>query len=299
VAEFTGLPETSQMKSLVLVADGKPVLVLLRGDHQLSVTKCGAVVSDPEFRPAQPEEIRQWFGADAGSLGPVGVKNMPILADQALVGRRNMIAGANKDDYHLRHVTLGEDFQAEIHDLRQVATGDQCAKCGGAIEIRKTVEVGHIFKLGCKYSESMGLRVLSAEGKEVTPLMGSYGIGIERILCAAIELYHDADGMILPPSIAPFQVVITPANNSDAAQMEAARQIYQSCLGLGVDALLDDRDERPGVKFKDADLIGVPFRIVVGKKLASGKVELAERKTKQTADVAVADAAAAVKARVL
>jgi prolyl-tRNA synthetase len=298
VAEFTKLPETSQMKSLVLVADGKPVLLLLRGDHQLSETKAGAILNDPEFRTAHPEEIRQWFGADAGSLGPVGVKNMPIYADQALVGRRNMIAGANKNDYHLRNVTLGEDFQAEVHDLRQVADGDACARCGGALEIRKCLEIGHIFKLGYKYSESMGLRVLNADGKEITPIMGSYGIGIERILSAAIELYHDKDGMILPVSIAPFAVVITPANNADAAQMDAARSIYEKCLALGLDALLDDRDERPGVKFKDADLIGVPFRVVVGKKLAGGAVELVERKTRQSSDVPVDNAAEAVRQRV-
>jgi len=297
VADFTGLPETSQMKSLVLVADGKPVLVMLRGDHQLSEAKLGAIVNDPEFRQAHPEEIQRWFGASAGSLGPVGVKNMPILADRALAGRRNMIAGANRDDHHLRHVTLGEDFAAEIHDLRQVAEGDLCAKCGGSLAIRKTVEIGHIFKLGYKYSDSMGLRVLNAEGKEVTPIMGSYGIGIERILSAAIELYHDKDGMILPAAIAPFQVVITPANNADAAQAEAARGIYRACLDLGMDALLDDRDERPGVKFKDADLIGVPFRVVVGKKLAGGLAELVERKTRQATDVALDQAAAAVKAR--
>ena len=298
VAEFTGLPESSQMKSLVMVADGKPVLAMLRGDHQLSEAKFGSVTGDPEFRPAHPHEIREWFGAEAGSLGPVGVKSMPIVADHALSGRRNMIAGANKDDYHLRHVTPGKDFQAEFRDLRVVAAGDRCAKCGGTLEIRKTVEIGHIFKLGYKYSESMGLRVLSADGKEVTPIMGSYGIGIERILCAAIELYHDKDGMILPASIAPFQVVVTPANNSDAAQMEAARSVYQGCRSLGLDALLDDRDERPGVKFKDADLIGVPFRIVIGKKLSSGFVELVERKTRKAVDVAVAEAAAAVAARV-
>jgi prolyl-tRNA synthetase len=297
VAEFTKLPETSQMKSLVLVADGKPVLVLLRGDHQLSETKLGAIVNDPEFRPAQPDEIRQWFGAEAGSLGPVGVKNMPILADKALEGRRNMIAGANKDDYHLRNVTLGEDFKAELHDLRQVANGDLCERCGGVLEIRKCVEIGHIFKLGYKYSDSMGLRVLNAEGKEVTPIMGSYGIGIERILSAAIELFHDKDGMILPSSIAPFQVVVTPANNGDAAQMAAARDIYGACQALGLDVLLDDRDERPGVKFKDADLIGVPFRIVIGKKLGGGLVELVERKTKQSTDVPVAEVAGAVKSR--
>ena len=297
VAEFTGLPETSQMKSLVLVADGKPVLVLLRGDHQLSAAKFGALTGDPEFRPAHPQEIREWFGADAGSLGPVGVTNMPILADRALLGRRNMIAGANKDNYHLRNVTLGEDFQAVLHDLRQVAHGDICSQCGGVLDVRKTVEIGHIFKLGYKYSESMGLRVLNADGKEVTPIMGSYGIGIERILCAAIELYHDQDGMSLPPSIAPFQVVVTPANNSDEAQMEAARNIYQNCLALGLDTLLDDRDERPGVKFKDADLIGVPFRITVGKKLVSGLVELVDRKGKQTVDVPVEGAATAVKGK--
>jgi prolyl-tRNA synthetase len=297
VSGFTGLPETSQMKSLVLVADGKPVLVMLRGDHQLNEAKLGAIVNDPQFRPAHPEEIQRWFGAAGGSLGPVGITNMRILADRALAGRRNMIAGANRDDHHLRHVTLGEDFQAEIHDLRQVAAGDLCQKCGGVLAVRKTVEIGHIFKLGYKYSERMGLRVLNADGKEVTPIMGSYGIGIERILCAAIELYHDKDGMIMPASIAPFQVVVTPANNGDAAQGEAARRIYRGCLDLGMDALLDDRDERPGVKFKDADLIGVPFRVVVGKKLANGLVELVERKTRQSTDVAVDQAAAAVKAR--
>ncbi len=294
VAEFTGLPETSQMKSLVLVADGKPVLVMLRGDHQLSETKFGGISGDPEFRPARADEIVEWFGAEAGSLGPVGVKNMTIYIDQALAGRRNMIAGANKNDYHLRNVTHGEDFQAEVRDLRQVNEGDACVKCGKPLVIRKTVEIGHIFKLGYKYSDSMGLRVLAADGKEVTPIMGSYGIGIERILAAAIELYHDKDGMILPASIAPFQVVVTPANFNDAAQAEAARGIYKACVALGLDALLDDRDERPGVKFKDADLIGIPYRIVIGKKLSSGMVELVDRKTRQATDVAVADVAKAV-----
>jgi prolyl-tRNA synthetase len=298
VADFTGLPAAAQMKSLVLVADAKPVLVLLRGDHQLSETKFAAISGDPEFRPAHLAEIREWFGAEAGSLGPVGVSNMPVLADHALAGRRNMIAGANRDGYHLRNVTPGEDFHAEIHDLRQVAAGDACSRCGAALEVRKTVEIGHIFKLGYKYSDSMGLRVLNADGKEITPIMGSYGIGIERILSAAIELYHDRDGMILPPAIAPFQVVITPANLSDDAQADAARVIYEDCRALGLDALMDDRDERPGVKFKDADLIGVPFRVVVGKKLASGMVELADRKTRQSVDVPVAAAAEAVRQRV-
>ncbi len=221
------------MKSLVLVAGGKPVLVMLRGDHQLSETKFAARMGVAEFRQAQPDEIRDWFGAEPGSLGPVGVTTMPILADQALAGRRNMIAGANRNDYHLRHVTPGEDFQAELCDLRQVAAGDGCPQCGAPLDVVKTVEVGHIFKLGYKYSESMGLRVLNADGQEVTPIMGSYGIGIERILCCAIELFHDKDGMMLPPAIAPFHVVVTPANSADPAQKEAAERIYRDCLAPG------------------------------------------------------------------
>jgi prolyl-tRNA synthetase len=295
VAEFTRLPETSQMKSLVMVADGQPVLALLRGDHQLSETKFASVMGAADIRPAHPAEIRDWFGADAGSLGPVGVRNMRIVADLALEGRRNMIAGANKDDYHLRNVTPGEDFQAEFFDLRQVAHGDTELSTGEPLEIFKAMEIGHIFKLGYKYSESMGLRVLDEGGKEVTPIMGSYGIGIERILCAAIELYHDADGIVLPPSIAPFHVVITPVNNNDPTQREAAEKLYTECKALGLDALLDDRDERPGVKFKDAELIGIPCRITAGKKLAQGQVELLVRKGKQSSDVPVAEAAARVK----
>jgi prolyl-tRNA synthetase len=298
VSEFTRLPETSQIKSLVLVAGGKTVLVLLRGDHQLSETKFGAAAGDPAFRPARPDEVRSAFGAEGGSLGPVGITQLTILADNALEGRRNMIAGANRDDYHLRHVTPGEDFQAEFRDLRQAEAGDACAACGQPLEIRKTVEIGHIFKLGYRYSESMGLHVTDAEGQEVTPIMGSYGIGIERILSAAIELFHDKDGMSLPPAIAPFTVVVTPVNIAAAEQKKAAEEIYRACLALGLDALLDDRDERPGVKFKDADLIGVPFRITVGKKLAGGIVELVERRGRQSTDVAVGDAAATVAARV-
>jgi prolyl-tRNA synthetase len=294
VAEFTGLPETSQIKSLILVADGKPVLALLRGDHQLSETKFAGATGDPLFRPAHPEEIRRWFGADAGSLGPVGVK-MPVLADKALAGRRNMIAGANRDDYHLRNVTPEEDFKAEYHDLRQVAQDDTCAQCGGALRIIKTVEVGHIFKLGFRYSEGMGVRVLNEKGEEVTPIMGSYGIGIERILSAAVELYNDKDGIVLPAAIAPFELVVTPVNNSDAGQKNAAEEIYRDALAAGVDAVLDDRDERPGVKFKDADLVGIPYRITVGKKLAGGMVEVVERRSRASSDAPLKQAVAAVK----
>jgi prolyl-tRNA synthetase len=287
IAEFTGLPETSQMKSLVMVADEKPVLALVRGDHQLSETKFASAVAAAEVRPARPEEIRDWFGAEAGSLGPIGVKNLQVIADLALQGRKNMIAGANKNDYHLRHVTPGEDFEPEYFDLRQVATGDICAACGHAVEMYKTVEIGHIFKLGYKYSKSMGLHVTNETGDEITPIMGSYGIGIERILSAAVELYADKDGMSLPRSIAPFDVVVTPVNLNVAEQREAAEGIYRGCLDSGLDALFDDRDERPGVKFKDADLVGIPFRVTVGKKLPQGLVEVVDRRTKKSVDVPV------------
>ena len=291
VAEFTGLPETSQIKSLVMVADGRPVLALLRGDHSLSEAKFVAATGAVDVRPAHPAEMREWFGAEAGSLGPVGVDRMRILADRALEGRKNMICGANKDDYHLRHVTIGEDFQAELHDLRQAEAGDGCLRCGAPLEVLKAVEVGHIFKLGYKYSESMGLKVLTDSGQQVPVIMGSYGIGIERILCAAIELFHDSDGMALPVSIAPFELLITPVNRADAAQWEAARRLYEECKSMEIDVLLDDRDERPGVKFKDADLIGIPYRITVGKKLGGGLVELIERRSRASEEVAVEEAA--------
>jgi prolyl-tRNA synthetase len=290
VAEFTHLPQTSQMKSLVMVADGKPVLALLRGDHQLSETKFSAAVGGAlEVRPAHPGEINDWFGADPGSLGPIGITNMPVIADLALESRRNMIAGANKNDYHLRNVTPGRDFKPSFVDIRQVNAGDICAVCGGPLKLQKTIEIGHIFKLGYKYSDTMGLRVLAANGAEVTPIMGSYGIGIERILSSSVEQNHDDAGMFLPAPIAPFAVIVTPVNNADAALRDAARKIYDDCLAAGIDALYDDRDERPGVKFKDADLIGVPYRVTVGKKLGQGAVELLTRKGRVLREVPVAD----------
>ncbi len=289
VSEFTGLPATSQIKSLVMVADGTVVLALVRGDHALSEAKLAAVLEAAEVRTALPEEIRAAFGADAGSLGPVGVTGVRVLADEALRGRRNMICGANRNDFHLRNVTPEEDFQAGFHDLRQVAEGDASVIDGAPLRVVKTVEAGHIFKLGYKYSQSMGLHVTNEAGEEITPIMGSYGIGIERILAAAVELYHDKDGMALPAAIAPFTVVITPVHIADAAQREAAGKLYAEARAAGIDVLLDDRDERPGVKFKDADLVGIPFRVTLGKKLAQGLVEVVERRTKQSSDVAVTE----------
>ena len=262
IANFTGLPESAQMKSLVLVANQKPVLVMLRGDHQLNPARIAAKTGDAGFRQALPEELFRWFGAQAGSLGPVGVREMPILADSALAGRRNMISGANRNDYHLRHVTPGEDFAAEFCDLREAAAGDACARCGGALEFRNAVELGRMNA-------------------------GWYRLALERILTTAVEVGNDKDGMVLPAGVAPFDVVVSVAVAGDAAQMEAAERIYGECMAAGMDALFDDRDERPGVKFKDADLIGVPWRVTVGKKIAGGTVELVERKTKLVTDVPI------------
>jgi prolyl-tRNA synthetase len=269
IASFTGLPESAQMKSLVLVANQKPMLVMLRGDHQLNPARFAAKVGDAGFRQALPEELFRWFGAQAGSLGPVGVKEMPVLADSALTGRRNMISGANRTDYHLRHVTPGEDFAAEFCDLREAAAGDACALCGAALEFRNAVE----------------LAWMNA---------GVYRLALERILTTAVEVGNDKDGMALPAGIAPFDVVVSVALAGDAAQMEAAERVYAECTAAGMDPFFDDRDERPGVKFKDADLIGVPWRVTVGKKIAGGLVEVVERKTKVVTDVAVGEAAGIV-----
>jgi prolyl-tRNA synthetase len=189
----------------------------------------------------------------------------------------------------LRNVTPGRDFKPDFVDIRQVNAGDSCMICDAPLLLHKTIEIGHIFKLGYKYSDTMGLRVLAANGAEVTPIMGSYGIGIERILSSSVEQNHDEAGMFLPAPIAPFTVIVTPVNNADASLREAARGIYNDCIAAGIDAVYDDRDERPGVKFKDADLIGVPYRITIGKKLAQGAVELVTRKSRTSRDVPVAD----------
>jgi len=213
------------------------------------------------------------------------------VADLALKGRRNMTTGANKDDHHLRGVDIERDIKPDRWaDLRSAASGEGCPNCEqGTLELYKAMEIGHIFKLGTKYSESMGATVLTQEGKEVPIVMGSYGIGVERIITAAVEQNHDADGIIWPKSIAPFDVVVTVTNMKDADLREAGEKLYKDLQRAGLDALLDDRDERAGVKFKDADLIGIPYRITIGKKAADGLVELFERKTRTSEDVKLSE----------
>jgi prolyl-tRNA synthetase len=298
-----GAPADQQIKSLVYVAtredDSQFVLALLRGDHQLHETKLMDSLAGADVRPARPEEIRDLLGASAGSLGGVtakalaraGGREIRILADLALKGRRNMTTGANRDDHHLRGVNISRDIAVDQWvDLRTVASGEGCPQCGeGKLEIARALEIGHIFKLGTKYSASMGATVLTQEGVEVPILMGSYGIGVERILASAIELHHDDDGIIWPKAIAPFDCVVTITNMKQDELREAGEKMYKALQQRGLDVLLDDRDERAGVKFKDADLIGIPYRITIGRKVSDGLVELFERSTKKTEEIKLAD----------
>jgi len=243
-------------------------------------------------------EIKALFNSPAGYLGPIGIEwardakkdaDKPVLlVDKALEGRANLIAGANKEDYHLKNLTPGKDFHPTAYaDLRSVTAGEACPNCGKPLRIDTAVEVGHIFKLGYRYTESMGARVLDKNGKEVMPIMGCYGIGIERILTAAVEQGNDDNGFWLPPSIAPFEIVVSATNTKDESIKTAATDIAQRLEAAGFDVILDDRDERPGVKFKDADLVGIPFRITVGKKVTEGTVEVVLRSTGEVRDVTI------------
>jgi prolyl-tRNA synthetase len=291
LVKFTGESPARMMKTLDYMADSKPVIILLRGDHTLSETKLELALGTSNYRPATPEEALALHGAHVGSLGPVGIRGVRLIADRALEGRKNLITGANQEDQHLRNVTFGRDFNPEVADLRVVLESDLCTRCGKPLRLTKAVELGHVFKLGRRYSAAMHASVLDESGKEVTLVMGSYGIGVERILSAAVEQNYDRDGMFLPAAIAPFQVVLTAANMDDEAVRGAAERLYEQMLQQKVDVLFDDRAERPGVKFKDADLIGVPYRITVGKrKLESGRVELFTRSTKQVRDVNLQEA---------
>jgi prolyl-tRNA synthetase len=305
VAKFLGTSTNNKIKTLALMADGadeagrktsRAIVVLMRGNDQLNEAKLNAVAATAT-RPMEESEIKALFKSPAGFLGPVGIEwaseikngDKPVLlVDKALEGRANLIAGANKEDYHQKNLTPGKDFHPTAYaDLRAVTAGEACPNCGKALRIDTAVEIGHIFKLGYRYSESMGLRVLDKNGKEVKPIMGSYGIGIERILTAAVEQGNDADGFWLPAAIAPFQIVVAPVNVKDETVRAAAEDIARRLEVAGYDVILDDRDERPGVKFKDADLVGIPFRITVGKKVTEGTVEVVQRSTREVRDVRI------------
>jgi prolyl-tRNA synthetase len=311
VARFLGVSPKNKIKTLAMMiteedatgtktpvkSRARAVVLLMRGDHQMNETKLSSAIGGKETRPMQEDEILALFKSPAGYLGPLGIdwakdvkdSEKPILlVDKALEGRTNLIGGANKEDYHVKHLTPGKNFHPTAYvDLRSVAAGEDCPNCGSPLRIDTAVEIGHIFKLGYKYSESMGARVLDHNGKEVAPIMGSYGIGIERILTAAIEQNNDENGFWLSPSIAPFDVVVVSTNSKDEAIRSASEDIARRLETAGFDVLLDDRDERPGVKFKDADLVGIPFRINVGKKVTEDTVEVVRRSTLQREDVKI------------
>jgi prolyl-tRNA synthetase len=294
LAAFNGGAEADrQIKTLVYLLDGEPTLVLLRGDHALQEQKLQDATKSIELRPAQADEIKELLGADAGSLGAVDVEGVTILVDTELRGRHSMTTGANENGFHVRGVDVERDIAVnEWLDLRTVEAGEPCPQCGGTLEVYPAIEVGHIFKLGTFYADKLGLSVLDENGKAIPIVMGSYGIGVERNMAASVEANHDERGIIWPIEIAPYQVVITVVRPDDGLSAQVSTDLYESLTADGVEVLLDDRKERPGVKFADAELIGIPLRVTIGPRgLESGIVEFADRRTGEKLEVAVGDAA--------
>ncbi|MDI1462799.1 proline--tRNA ligase [Catellatospora sp. KI3] len=286
-----GVTADRQVKTLVYVVDHQLTLVLMRGDHALVEQKLIDTIGAVEVRPAHPEEIRAALGALPGSLGGVGVTDLPILADEALRGRRDMTTGANRDGVHLRGVDLDRDIAVgRWADLREVVAGEPCPRCRQPLDVLRTVEIGHIFKLGRRYTEALGVTVLAADGERITPIMGSYGIGVERALAAIVETHHDERGIVWPAAVAPFVVAIAQLGN-DEQVAAAAEGLYAELRARRVDVVLDDRAERPGVKFSDIELVGIPYRITVSARgLAEGTVEVTTRATGETTRTPLASA---------
>jgi prolyl-tRNA synthetase len=274
------VPGERQIKTLVYIVADKPILILLRGDHQLNEAKLTGALGTGTFRPAEPAEVFAALGAHPGSLGAVGVKELPVYADEALQGAGDMTTGANEDGFHLRHIEIARDIQVtQWNDLRLAQAGEPCVHCGKPLQIGRAIEVGHLFKLGIKYSKALNAVFLDESGKQQPAIMGSYGIGIARTMQAVIEQSHDKDGIVWPISIAPYTVCLTPLTvTPDSAVMKLAESIYAELTARGIDVILDDRDERPGFKFKDSELVGFPIRLAIGEKsLAKGEVELKRR----------------------
>jgi prolyl-tRNA synthetase len=293
-----GASAVRQIKTLVYVLDGELTLILLRGDHALQEQKLQDATGSVDVRPAEADEIMQVLGADAGSLGAVGVEDVTILADKELRGRRSMTTGANENDTHVRGVDIDRDVAVDQWlDLRTVEAGEACPECGGTLEVYPAIEVGHIFKLGTFYADKLGLTVLDENGKAVPIVMGSYGIGIERNMAASVEANHDEHGITWPLEIAPYQVVITVVRPDDERSAAVSTDLYETLIADGVEVLLDDRKERPGVKFADAELIGIPLRVTIGPRgLEDDIVEFVERRSGEKREVAIADAVSEVKA---
>ena len=275
VCEFLKVDESTSAKLLVFLADGKPVAVLLRGDHEANEAKVRRAFGAATLVPADAETIQKDTGAPMGFLGPVNIK-IPMIIDQAVAAMPTVVVGGNAVDVHLKGVVPGRDFPLDrLVDLRNADAGDPCPRCGATMENRAGLEIGHVFKLGTKYSKAMGARYLDEKGTEIPIIMGCYGIGINRIMAGAIEAGHDGNGIIWPLAIAPYQVVLVPLQVTSAAVLETTAAIEKALEAAGIDVLTDDRDLRPGVKFKDVDLIGIPLRVVIGDRgLKEGAIEL-------------------------
>ena len=283
LATAYGLAADRQIKTLVQVINGKLTLVLLRGDHQLQDQKLVDALGSTDIRPAQPDEIRAALGALPGSLGAVGVTDLPVIADFALRGRRDMATGANTDDVHLTGVDMARDIEVGTWaDLREVTAAEPCPRCGTPLQLTRVIEVGHIFKLGRKFTTALGVTVLGPDGSAIVPIMGSYGIGVERAMAVIAEVHHDDAGLVWPVQVAPFEVTVITVSAKDHAVVTTAESVYAELRAAGMDVVIDDRDERPGVKFKDAELTGIPVRVSVGSRdLADGVVEVVSRATGQ------------------
>ncbi|MDT8334987.1 MAG: proline--tRNA ligase [Desulfurivibrionaceae bacterium] len=293
VTAFLDISPKQLVKTMVYLADGKPLAVLVRGDHEVQEVKLKNMLGAVEVELADDKQIFDATGVPSGYLGPVGIR-IPVVADREIAVMRNFVVGGGEKNYHLLNANLGRDFEVEqIGDLREVTAGDRCPRCSGELEFTKGIEVGHIFKLGTAYSEALNATCLDGKGREKHFVMGCYGIGVSRTVAAAIEQNHDKDGIIFPMPITPFKVVVLNLSPDDKEITSAAEQVYNGLREQGIEVLLDDRDERPGIKFKDVDLIGIPYRVTVGKGFAKdGTVEVRERRHGRTETMPLAEAAA-------
>ncbi len=274
---------------------GSPVAALLRGDHELNEAKLRRAVGATSMVAADAATIEKATGTPVGFLGPIGIQ-IPLVIDRAIAAMPSVVVGGNAVDVHLKGVVPGRDFPLEpIHDIRNAEAGDPCPRCGGSLEIKSGLEIGHVFKLGTKYSKSMGATYLDEKGNETLLIMGCYGIGINRIVASAVEAGHDDNGIIWPLSIAPYHVLLVPLPGKDPAVMEQSLRLESALASAGLDVLVDDRDQRPGFKFKDADLIGIPLRVVIGERgLKEGKIEIKWRNQSEARQVPAATAADAI-----
>lgn len=292
VSHLLNVKPNKMVKTLIYEVDGKAIAVLVRGDHDVNEAKLKLALKISHIKLAEPEMIEMVTKAPVGFAGPCGLKGIEMLADSSLKGLRNFVTGANKRDKHLINVNFDRDFKAQnFADIRYITDQDECPKCKGDIKIEHAIEVGHVFKLGTKYSKAMSATFLDEDGKEKPFVMGCYGIGVNRIAAALIEQSHDEDGIIWHPAIAPYEVAILPLNTAHQPSMEAAEKICNDLITAGIECILDDRPERAGVKFKDSDLIGFPIQIIIGeKKIANGEVEVKDRKTKEVKVVKISEA---------